>query len=227
MAVGITIGIQGAEQLARKMQAMKGRLDRETEQAFSAQAMRTLADLRASYSGKVFATHTGLHRKAVNVQIQRAGMNTLAAVGTPMKDAAAHEVGATIRPTGKQRSVIVGRDAKGHLIRFTLGGRMLAIPSKRIMTKQAGTARDVHFDVAAAETFKGAYYTKVSKSGRAVLLMQKGKPVRVIAFLVRSVTLRKGKGMWARQARTTRDRMMQDTNRAVKAAAAGVGLQMR
>lgn len=219
VALGVTS--PNAKQVRKDYRKLAGSLALTTERGIAIEIIQSERNVKRAYSGRVLQKRTGALWKSVNSFVKRAGFNTGGHIGSSIKYARAHEEGARIKPTGKSagRRYIKGRKADGTPIYGTSKGRMLAFPSVRAQTG-TGTARHGKLDIAISKTVRGPYYTKISRSGKAIIAFvsgsmlpgaggRKGRAgVRLMGILASAVTLKKGKGrVWAPEFRSIQKRL--------------------
>lgn len=160
---------------------------------------------------------SGLLRSSVVVTPRRIVKQEDISVGTPIRYAASHEDGATVRASGKGRTYIAGRRVGGQLSYRQSKGSMLTIPigqaaavgiaaRRRAAKTAAGVAQAGFADQIALSLSRGrAFGTFISKSGRAIL-MRVGSEIIPVAALKAMVRIPR-RPVWAKALRAVERRL--------------------
>jgi phage gpG-like protein len=194
LGVAVKIDVIGADRASKAFQMAQKRMPKALSDGVHRTTLNSEIFIKKQYRSKLRQTGT-LMKSVTSTIVRRGGLVTLARVGTPIVYAPIHEKGGTekggtVRPKGRSRTVIVGRTASGEIKTKTAGGKMLAIPGKIARTKQTGTARQKFIDQAGLVASGGRpFSTFVSKSGKALLISVKGRPLQLL-LLCRKVASR-------------------------------------
>jgi len=192
LVIGMNVVIKNARQVGARYAKLNDVLSKTVEREIEKKTFEKEREIRTvDLSGKVLNVQTGLTRKSINSQVKKKGFNTTGRTGSPMRHLVSHEKGELIEPgMGVGRPFVRGRGKDGRMYFGRSKGRKLAIPLGAIKTKQTKTARHVRVGLAIAQSVRGQFWTRVSKSGKAIVVYQPDKKPFVAAALADSVLLK-------------------------------------
>jgi len=207
--------MRGHKQMRAALAKLRTRLPVEYGRLLERTTFKAADRIKQHYRTSVHV-RSGLLIRSVQTHLIRLGDHTESAtVSTTTTYALTHEQGATIRPKGIPRMLIVGRRKDGTIVHKMGGGKMLAIP----LTKtEAGASRERLIDIAAMGLAQGRpFRTFVSRSGRALMLAT-GRVVRPIAALAKQVRI-PARPIWKPTARWASGELLKGSVNAFKRAA--------